>query len=196
MKSKFNKKIEETIHELFKEQDYLEEDSLYVLEDLNELYEETKYSGILFYLGESYYFGNHRFEKDESLGIEYLKKAASDGYLKAMDMLGEIYTLKALESLNNARIYYEQLALDYDSMYSKLDLGTNLIASYLINSSGIHYHEYDQYYTGLGLIAESFQRGNLEADIILKVLDKDKKFIENYHHNISSEDDMFNEEKT
>ena len=172
MKPKFDKEIEKTIHELFKEQNFLKEDYLSVMVDLITLYDETGYPGIPFYIGESYYYGNHEFEKNETLGIVYLKKAAEDGYLKAMDMLGEIYTSKAIDSLKQARFYYEQLTYDYDSSNYKLDLGTNLIASYLIDSSIIRYHEYDQYYTGLGLIAESFQRGNSEADILLKVLEK------------------------
>ncbi len=194
MKPIFNKEIEEIIHELFKEQNFLKEDYLSVMVDLITLYDETGYPGILFYMGESYYFGNNEFEKNEILGIQYLKNAADDGYLKAMDMLGEIYTSKALEALNKARSYYEQLTYVYDSSNYKLDLGTNLIASYLIDSSIIHYHEYDQYYTGLGLIAESFQRGNSEANIILNVLEKDKKSMDNYQlHIIESKNKIVQE---
>lgn len=171
-----DEELEIIIHNIFKEQNYLEEDSLYVLDTLKGLYEETKYPGILFYIGESYFYGNNRFEKDETLGILYLKNAAQNGYYKAIEMLGVIYTTKALKMLIEARTYYELLALDYDCMYSKLDLGNNLMASYLIDSFEQHQCNYDQFYTGLGLVAESFQRGNAEANIILNVLDKKKKF--------------------
>ena len=59
MKPKFDKEIEKTIHELFKEQNFLKEDYLSVMVDLITLYDETGYPGIPLYIGESYYYGNH-----------------------------------------------------------------------------------------------------------------------------------------
>ena len=185
LKEIYNYEIEEEIDEYLKELLYLEENSLIFLTKLMDLYEKTKYPGIYYYIGKLYYDGIYGFEKDEILGLNYLKKSIEEGYCEAFVTLGEIYTSKAMEMLSEARTYYEQLALEHDDMISKLDLGTNLIASYLIDSSAQHYNNYDQYYTGLGLIAESFQRGNFEANIILNVLDKDKKFVEDYVQRIN-----------
>ena len=164
----YDDELESVINDLFKKQMFLEEDSLNILVELNDLYEKTNYPGILYYLGECYFYGKNKFEKDETIGLKYLKQAANLGYINAIQMLGDIYTSKAIDYLSNAYYYYE-----LDEMNCKFELGLNLMASYLINSS-THYNDYDKFYTGLGMVAESYQRGNIEANIILNVLNKGK----------------------
>ena len=178
-----NNDLEEVICDIFMTREYTKKETLIILEMLHAFYEETKYPGFLYCLGEEYYFGS--YVNDEELGLEYFKKAAEFGYHKAIDLLGAIYTYKALSMLEQAREYYEYLALDQDCVNSKLYLGNNLMASYLIDTDFMRNNSYDQYYEGLGLVAESFQRGNSQANVILNVLDKDKKFVENYLQRIN-----------
>lgn len=171
-KAVYDEKVEDKMYKIIN-------DSNLVIPALEKLYDETRYPGILCYLGQAYIVGFHELEnqKDEEKGIEYLKRAAEDNYIEAMEILGSIYTGKAEKQLIQAQYWYDQLGLDYNDSYGKFCLGTNFMAQYLIATPGTHYNYYDQYYNGLGLVAESFQMGCSEAYFILKVLDKDKELM-------------------
>jgi TPR repeat protein len=52
------------------------------------------FPGSMYSVGLSYYMGSYGFEKNEVLGLAWMKKAGEEGHAGACHYLGEIYALK------------------------------------------------------------------------------------------------------
>lgn len=176
----YDKNMEKQIDDIF----LIMEDSSNLLDELEKLYKETKYPGVLYHIGKEYYFGSCACEEDKEKGFSYLKRSADARYIEAIKMLGELYTFKALDMLKEASIYHTLLI---DMKEATLSLGTNKMASYLLSSNGAYFHEYDTYYEGLELVAKANEDGCSEAKMLLHVLNKDEIFIRKYKQKIKEE---------
>ena len=154
---------------------------------LLEYYEKTKYIGVLSTLGQIYYIGMYELEKaNEEKGLEYLTQAANLGNEEAIHFLGNIYIGKAQSALEEANKWYSKLSSN--DKIAKYCMGTNLIANYLISTSGSLYNFYESLIDGLRLVAESNQLGYNDAGFILSILNQEeyKKDIEAAERNTNS----------
>ena len=177
----YNETIEEELSGLCLYSSYEE-----VVPVIEKIYDETKYPGALYLLGEIYAFGYCDLGINETKGIEYFEKAAQEGYGRAKSMLSKIYLGKASRYIYKAYNYYDE---DYNN--DKMMMGNCLIADYLISSGVTHYDHHDQYFDGLTKLTEASQSGNVEADFILHVLNKDKLTKRMYKKGLEKEKNHF-----
>lgn len=182
-KFNYNEELEKEINNI---QLYEELDKVaFMLEDL---YKKTNYPGCIYQLGEIYYFGYWGLQKiDKEKGMEYFKKAANEGYMKAISTLREIYLGKATHYINKAYSLYG------NDSYDQMMKGNCIIADYLIGTMSTHYNYYEQYYKGLNKLIEASQNGCNEATLILELLGKDKLTKKMYQKALDKEKNQFSD---
>ena len=166
MKPKFNKKYEKEINEIlepiFEKKNNKNND--YLLEMLNQRYEETKYPGFKYAIG-LLYEKSILYSNQEKKHYKYYDDAASKNYLPALIKIMELYL---------SHIYYETtmngICIIPNDNYNNMKddpYGEYLLAKYEMIRSIVMNDEHKYFKNGLILMTDSADKGNKDAQMFI-----------------------------
>ena len=166
---KLNDKLEKEIHEII--QPILDKKSKksydYLLDKLNQRYEETKYPGFIYAIG-LLYEKSILYSDNPKKHYEYYDAAATKNYLPALIKIMELYLY---------HIYYETtmngICLIPSKNYNNIKndvYGEYLLAKYEMIRCIVMNDEHKYFKNGISLMKDSANKGNVDAQEFLNQL--------------------------
>ena len=134
-----------------------------ILDKLLEYYEQYKYPGIYYRIGQLYEMGTFR-KIDKNKSMDYYEKASNEGYIPAMNRLAEIGLDINFNNNHHYALYAVKSSEDYRDPY-----GTYLLAKYYLLSGILENKSY--FKKGLSIMKESVKLGCSEAKQFLDELE-------------------------
>lgn len=174
MSAYYNYHLEQQIGDILN--DPLINEKIYALK---KLFKKTKYPGVLDAIGEIYEYGFYECTNNKNIkkANKYYMKAMSQGYVHSMNRLGYQHVNKAIDSMINAREYFEE-ASNYDDSEGYYQLGVYYITMSLIHNPEM---DFDYYFNGLEYLKLSSENGNRKAKAALKMINNDSEMVEIAH---------------